>query len=100
MVKSEGEGMIFTFLGEQRLFQKATEYVDGTIDLQELEVWLLPNLENILDAGNENSIALAKLIEGGAIEIQAGLSSRKKLSQELKKLLSSSKAVENVRGHI
>ena len=92
--------MIFTFLGEQRLFQKATEYVDGTIDLQELEVWLLPNLENILDAGNENSIALAKLIEGGAIEIQAGLSSRKKLSQELKKLLSSSKAVENVRGHI
>ena len=91
---------MFTFLVEQLLFQKAAEYVDGTIDLQELEEWLLPNLENILDSGNENSIALAKLIEGGAIEIQAGLSSRKKLSQELKKLLSSSKAVENVRGHI
>ena len=91
---------MFTFLVEQHLFQKAAEYVDGTIDLQELEEWLLPNLGNILDAGNENSIALAKLIEGGAIEIQAGLSSRKKLSQELKKLLSSSKAMESVRGHI
>lgn len=91
---------MFTFLVEQLLFQKAAEYVDGTIDLQELEEWLLPNLENILDSGNENSIALAKLIEGGAIEIQVGLSSRKKLSQELKKLLPSSKAVESVRGHI
>lgn len=91
---------MITFLVEQHLFQKAAEHVDGKIDLQELEERLLPDLETILDAGNENSIVLAKLIEGGAIEIQAGLSSRKKLSQELKKLLSSSKAMESVRGHI
>lgn len=91
--------MIFTFLGGQHIFRKAAEYVDGTIDLQELEEWLLPNLGNILDAGNENSIALAKLIEGGNRD-SSWVIFQKKMSQELKTLLSSSKAVESVRGHI
>ena len=82
---------MFTLLVEQHLFQKALEYADGTIDLQELETWLLPNLETILDGGDVDSIALAKLIEGGAIELQAGISSRGAFCQELKKLLSSVK---------
>ncbi len=83
--------MMFTPLVEQHLFQKAVEYVDGTIELQELETWLLPNLETILDAGDADSIALAKLIEGGAIELQAGLLTTEALRQELKALLSSAK---------
>ena len=87
---------MFTLLVEQHLFQKVIEYVDGTIDLQELEAWLLPNLGTILDAGDDDSIALAKLIEGGAIELQAGISSAETLFQELKKLLSSAKFTQNI----
>ena len=88
---------MFTLLVEQHLFQKTVEYVDGTVDLQELEAWLLPNLGTILDAGGEASIALAKLIEGGAIEFQVGISSEETLVQELKKLLSSATSNQNIK---
>ena len=88
---------MFELLVEQHLFQKAVEYVDGTIDLRELEEWLLPNLETILDGGNDYSIALAEILEGGAIELQAGISSEETLVQELKKLLSSPKFNQDFR---
>ena len=87
---------MFTLLVEQHLFQKTVECVDGIIDLRELEAWLLPNLETILDGGNDDSVALAKLIEGGAIELQAGISSEETLCHGLKELLSSLKFNQNI----
>lgn len=87
---------MFALLVEQHLFQKTVEYIDGTMGLQELEEWLLPNLETILDSGNDDSIALAELIEGRAIELQADISSADTLRQELKELLFSLKFNQDI----
>ena len=87
---------MFALLIEEQLFQKAIEYVDGNIDLRELEEWLLPNLETILDHGNDESIALAELLEVGAIELQVGVSSKEALVSELRKLLTSRKFMQDI----
>lgn len=87
---------MFALLLEEQLFQKAFEYVVGNIDLRELEEWLLPTLETILDCGSDDSIALAELIEAGTIELQTGISTEETLIQELKELLSSPKYDQNV----
>jgi len=79
-----------TLLLKEQLFQKSFEYVRGIIALHELEEWLLPNFEDILDYGDASSGEIAKLIEGGAIEVQAGLYSEAELSEELRNLLSAS----------
>lgn len=77
-----------TLLLKEQLFQKSLEYVRGIIALHELEEWLLPNFEDILDSGDASSRELAQLIEGGAIEVQAGLYPEAELSEELQNLLS------------
>ncbi|MDD9819528.1 MAG: hypothetical protein OXR07_01450 [Nitrospira sp.] len=76
-----------TLLLKEQLFQKSFEYVRGIIGLHELEEWLLPNFEDILDSGDASSREIAQLIEGGAIEVQAGLYSEAELSEELRNLL-------------
>ncbi len=76
-----------TLVLKEQLFQKSFEYVYGIIDLRELEEWLLPNLETILDSADDRSSEIAQLIEWGAIEVQADLCSAEELSEALRNLL-------------
>ena len=74
--------MLLHMLTHQVIFQKVLEYLAGG-SFHTLEEWILLNLRDILDSGAEVEKALAKLIEGSAIEIGEGILSESQFKGEL-----------------
>jgi hypothetical protein len=72
---------------DKLFLQKALEYSYGVTSLQDLERYLLPNLNEVLDSNIESIRELAKLVEGASVEIDEGVTSETELKRELQTLL-------------
>lgn len=49
------------------------DYLNGSTALAHLEIWLLGNLQTILDSRDETSIRMANQIDGDLVELGEGL---------------------------
>lgn len=74
-------------LVDKLFHQKALEYSHGVISLQDLERYLLPNLNEILDSNNKSMRELVKLVEGASVEIEEGVTLEAELRHEVQTLL-------------
>jgi hypothetical protein len=74
------------------IFSKVNEYVEGRINLREMEYWLANRLPIYLLNPDSTAAGLAGAIELGLAEIQAGIRSER----SLKRLL----LQRHIRGHI
>lgn len=66
---------------------RAAEYVQGYFSLENLEVWLLANLQRILDSGIPEAIALANVIAVGLTRLTIGEISKDDLRREVRSAL-------------
>ena len=55
------------------LLKTIKSYVLGDITLQELEEWLLSNMQDILDSGDERAIEIANELDADLIELAEGI---------------------------
>jgi hypothetical protein len=55
------------------LLKKTKDYVLGISTLQELEEWLLCNLQNILDSGDDRAADIANELDADLVEFTEGI---------------------------
>lgn len=57
----------------EELFDMIEKYLNGGATLDEFEIWLLGNLQRILDSRDETSIRMANQIDADLMELGEGL---------------------------
>jgi hypothetical protein len=67
------------------IYSKVTDYIEHSIDLHELESWLVSMLPIYLLNPNSDAAVLASRIELGLAEINAGIATERLLRNRLKK---------------
>ncbi len=69
-------------------------YLEGRSSLQELEEWLLSNLQQILDFGDEAAIEIANKVDADLVELGEGLTDQVTLQQRLQSYLRGAETIQ------
>lgn len=72
----------------KELLDYIRNYLDDQCTIQDLEAWVLSNLQRILDSGDEASIELANEIDADLVEIGEGLVDEAAFREHLHSLIS------------
>lgn len=70
-----------------QLLYRIRAYLDGSCTLDDLEIWLISNLERILLSGNEEAVRIANELDADLIWLQEGLITQEEFRTHLKRLL-------------
>ncbi len=73
---------------KNELHQKIESCLNGSITVDDLEVWLVSNMQNILDTGNDEIIEMADQIDADMIVLGEGIIGLDELYDHLRRLLS------------
>lgn len=73
---------------DQELLDHIRDYLNDRCTLQDLEVWVLSNLQRILDSGDEAAIDVANEIDADLVELGEGLIDEVTLREHLQSLIS------------
>ncbi len=68
---------------KKELHQKIESYLNGTISIDDLEVWLVSNLQGILDSGDDEIIEIANQIDADLVELREEILSMEDLYDHL-----------------
>jgi len=69
------------------LVTKALEYLTDQINIDQLEDWILPKLQRILDSGDDNAADLAKGVLALSAHLSAEVISEEQLKEDLRHIL-------------
>jgi hypothetical protein len=69
------------------LQSRARSYLTGRLSRDDLELWLVGNLQQILDGGDSDEIAAANTLDADLIELGEGLLSEDEFRERLGALL-------------
>lgn len=73
---------------DQELLEYIRRYLDGYRTLQDLESWVLSNLQRILDSSDEEAINAANEIDADLVELGEGLIDETTIREHLQSLIS------------
>lgn len=70
-----------------QLLYRIRAYLDGSCTLDDLEIWLISNLERILLSGNKEAVRMANELDADLIWLQEGLITQEEFRTHLRRLL-------------
>ena len=70
-----------------KLLETIKSYVLGEITLQELEEWLLSNLQDILDSGDKRAADIANEMDADLVEFAEGIVSESDIRDHLQRYM-------------
>jgi len=73
---------------DQELLDHIRDYLNDQCTLQDLEAWVLSNLQRILDSGDEKAIAHANEIDADLVELGEGIIDELTLQKHLQGFIS------------
>lgn len=73
---------------DRELLYNIERYLNSHCTLQELESWLLSNLQRILDSGDEKAIDVANEIDADLVELGEGLIDETTIRGHLQRFIS------------
>lgn len=79
--------MFAELLQTSTLFQVLVQYLSGARSTEELEEWLIGNLQGFLDSGDNSAIELANQIDALLVEMNEGLISESQLRENISTIL-------------
>ena len=80
--------MIAELLQTSTLVQVLVQYLGGSRSTEELEEWLIGNLQGLLDSGDNGAIELANRVDALFVEMSEGLISEDQLRESISTILS------------
>ena len=84
------------FVMDQELLDHIRDYLNDQCTLQDLEVWVLSNLQKILDSGDKATIAIANEIDADLVELGEGLIDELTLREHLQSVISTGEGVRTI----
>lgn len=75
------------------LLNNIGSYLNGECALQDLEGWLLSNLQAILDSGDKKAMGLADELDADLVELSEGLIDERTIRERLENIVGLEKTV-------
>lgn len=71
----------------REILQHIRDYINGLSSLQALEEWLLANLQQVLDSGDNDAIRIANELDAGIVELGENLIDESALRDNLLRII-------------